>query len=215
MIGQGIYSLADVARLTGLPSATVRSWFKWRSDGAGKGPMFQSDYAVVENETAVSFLDLIDSYVAKYFRDREVPPAIIRKAYLALQAKLNTRHPFAHASLCVGDGRIIMETSGELVDAINDVKWFPQMKDCLDKIEYEGPLAARWHIAKGIIVDPAFSFGQPVIEDTSITTFVLANQFEANQKDAALVSWLFQVKAADVMNAVVFEQSMIAHRRAA
>src|SRR6185295_759252 len=41
VLGNGVYDLSEAARYAGVPLATVRSWFKPRADGKGKGADFQ------------------------------------------------------------------------------------------------------------------------------------------------------------------------------
>jgi uncharacterized protein (DUF433 family) len=205
MLGQGAYPLTDVARYAQLPPATARSWFKWRSDKAGRGPIFKSDLAPVGKDFAVSFLDLIDAYVARFFFNAEVKPATIRSAYRKLQADLDTPHPFAHVDLCAGDGRILRTT--ELVDVINKQKWFGEMKQSLTHLDYEpvSKLASRWNIAEGVVIDPRVGFGRPTVKSSGVTTYVLAKQYTANKRNAALVAELYNVQERDVLNAARFE----------
>ena len=61
MIGEGTYTLAEVSRFTEVHPSTVRTWFKGRPDGTGRGSVFRSDYPPVGSDYAVSFLDMIDA----------------------------------------------------------------------------------------------------------------------------------------------------------
>jgi hypothetical protein len=100
MIGQGVYTLAEVSKLTQIHPSTIRTWFKGRADGTGLGSVFQSDYQAVDGDCAVSFLDLIESLVAGQFRSRyEVSMRIVRRAHEILQKDLAADHPFCHADL--------------------------------------------------------------------------------------------------------------------
>lgn len=221
MLGRGLYKLSEVARYTGLPASTVRSWFKQRPDGAGRGPLFEADHQSIGGDCAVSFLNLIDAHVAGFFRAEGVGSVIIRRAYEVLRRDLNTPHPFAHAELCTDGRRIIRHTAdtvgdAQLTDVISKQHWFSQMRDQLRRFDYDQltKLAARWRIAEGIVIDPTISFGKPVVDSTGITTFVLANQYEANQRNAGLVADLFGVSEQDILNAVNFEAQFGARRAA-
>jgi len=203
-----------------MPASTVRAWFKPRADGKGKGPLLVSDYKPVNGDYAVSFLDLIDVYVARFFRNCNVPLPVIRRAFDVLRTDLDTKHPFAHAELCAGDGRIIRKsatTSGatELIDVISKQKWFSEMQGWLRQLDYDEltKMATRWRIAEGVVVDPKLGFGKPVVTATGVTTFVLANQYHANGRNAELVADLFSVTPSDVTNAANFEAAR--RRRAA
>lgn len=214
MLGQGVYTLSEAARYAELPAATLRSWFKPRSDKKGQGPIFRSDYAPVDGDYAVSFLNLIEAYVARFFRKEGVKPPVIRRAREILTAELATPYPFAHVELCTDGCRVIWKTGeAQLVDVISKQHFFAQMR--LGQIRYNklSKLAEAWHICEGVLIDPKLAFGHPVAERTGITTFVLANQYAANGENAAVVADLYGVGESDVLNAVRFEGAM--RRRAA
>lgn len=212
MLGEGVYKLSEVAKFTGLPSSTVRTWFKWRADRHGLGPLFVTDYPAVDDDYAVSFLNLIDAYVAAFFRTQGVRPSLIRRAYAILQKDLHTPHPFAHVDLKTDGERIVRQTANEvripeLIDVVSKQKWFSQWAKYLSHLDYNPStkLAGRWNISEGIVIDPQISFGKPVVKSTGVTAFVLANQYQANKRNAALVADLYNVSEADVLNAVRFE----------
>lgn len=92
---------------------------------------------------------------------------------------------------------------------VSHQQFFLHIKEKLEHIDYSEitSLASRWRIAKGVVVDPLISMGKPTIENTGVTTFVIANQYFANIKNSALVADLYEVSENDVVNAVKFEQS--------
>ena len=214
MIGQGIYTLAEVSRLTEVHQSTVRTWFKGRSDGMGLGPIFQSDYQPVDRDCAVSFLDLIDILVAGQFRTHyKVPMWIVRRAHELLQKELGTKHPFCHYDLYTDGKRIFISAANQLgeeklSDVVSHQQFFLHIKEKLEHIDYSDVTkhAHRWRIAQGIVVDPIISMGKPTIKNTGVTTYVIANQYCANKKNSILVADLFAISEEDVVNAVKFEQ---------
>lgn len=134
--------------------------------------------------------------------------------YAALQTELDSSHPFAREDLYT-DGIDIFRRIGdevnvpEMVDVLTKPKQsvFGRWRDYLGQFDYiKGTkLAFRWRIANGVVIDPTISFGKPVAGSGGVTTFVLANQYIANQRNAALVADLYAVSEADVLNAVQFE----------
>lgn len=214
MLGAGVYKLSEAARYIGSSPTTLRSWFMPRSDRAGRGPLFKSDYSVLNGEYAISFLNLIDAKIARLFRTKGVRPSVIRRAYQVLGREMNTPHPFAHASLAT-DGRAILQRtaddvgSDEWIDVISKQRWFTEMSDCLSKIEYGADrMAARWNIAQGVQIDPSLSLGKPVIRQTGVATYVIAAQYRANNGDVALVADLFGLSTSQVGDAVAFEAGL-------
>jgi uncharacterized protein (DUF433 family) len=214
MLGQGIYTVAEVSRLTDLHPNRVRSWFKKRSDGSGAGPIFDSDYQPIDGDYAVSFYDLIDVLVAGAFRDQfHVPMQVIRRAHALLQKRLDTKHPFCHNDLYT-DGRAIFLCAAHelkedvLSEVVSRQQFFLHVRERLDHIDYHEitKLARRWKIAKGVVVDPLVALGKPTVENSGVTTYVIANQYEANARDGVLVADLYGVSQNDVANAVTFEK---------
>lgn len=214
MLGQGVYTVAEVSKLTEMNPARVRTWFKHRSDGVGHGPIFQSDYQSVDDDYAVSFFDLIDVFVASQFRDQHnVPMRVVRRAHSLLQKELDTKHPFCHSDLYTDGKRIFIDTANKLgnkrlSDVVSHQQFFRHIKEKLTHVDYSDitKLASRWRIADGIVIDPSISMGKPTIIKTGLTTYVLVNQYYANMKNSALVADLYDVSENDVVNAVNFEQ---------
>lgn len=214
LLSDGIYRLSDVSRYARIPPSTVRTWFKHRSDGRGRGPVFESDHEHSRGEFTVSFLNLIEAYVADYFRKAGVSSATIRKTQTILQDELETRHPFAHADLKTDGKRIMLNiaerVSGQLVEVISRQRWFPEWRNRLLGIDYGKfrRVAEKWTIFRGVEIDPKVSFGSPIVKNTAISTWIINNQYEANDHDAEVVSKLYGIRRSDVMNAVAFEASL-------
>ena len=207
-----MYKLAEVSKLTKMSPSRVRSWFKQRPDGLGRGPIFESDYESVDGDYAVSFLDLVDVLVAGQFRDYNVSMRTVRRAYNLLQEELDTPHPFCHSKLYTDGKRIFHLAANKLGEAklrevISHQQFFLYIMDKLKQIEYNEitDLADRWRIAQGVVINPLVSMGKPTIEHTGVTTYIIANQYHANMKNAALVADLYEVSETDVANAVKFE----------
>lgn len=212
-LDSGVYRLADVARYTELHANRVRSWFKM-PQADNKTPLFYGDYGIIEHQTAVSFLDMIDVLVAGQFRNEGVSLGIVRKAYASLQKRLACDHPFCHQDLYT-DGRSIFvlaasEVGDEtLSEIVTRQQFFMQIRDQLMRIDYGKAtrIAEKWRIADGVVINPRICTGKPLVESSGITTLVISNCYFANEEDAAIVSELFNVSEAHVLNAVDFERA--------
>lgn len=213
MLGSGVYILSEISKLTKIHPARVRSWFLDRSDGAGHGPIFKSDYGEIQGDHAFSFHDLIDVLIAGQFRDKyKVPMSIVRKAHSVLQKELKTTHPFCHGDLFT-DGRRIFNIAASkigntiLSDVVSRQQFFIHVKEELDHIDYDviTQLADKWRIARGVVIDPAVNMGKPVIENTGTATYIISMQYRANNNNSNLISDLYGISEEDVINAVKFE----------
>src|SRR2546421_419281 len=86
MLGKGVYSFPEAARLTHLKISRVKEWFRGRRKGRGRMPVFASDYESVQGRHAISFLDLVDLFIAGQLRDHGVSLQHLRRVYDRLKA---------------------------------------------------------------------------------------------------------------------------------
>jgi uncharacterized protein (DUF433 family) len=216
--GLGVYSLPEVSELTGLKTSRVREWFRGRQGATPRSPLFRGDFDPIEKDFAVSFLDLIDVYVAGQLRDHGVSLRTVRRVYERMGQNMATPHPFARQEVRT-DGKEVflrgIEPDGqeELIEVLTRQKVFPQIiAPFLKQIDYDRMtiLACRWHIDNLIVVDPAYCFGKPIVEGTRMPTAILADAYNANDEDAEAIADWFNVSPADVQAAVRFEARMAA-----
>src|SRR5437868_1402762 len=92
LLGHGIYTFSEAARLTGLRPSRIREWFRRR-------PVFQSDYDPIDGDFAISFLDLVDVFVAGQLREHGVSMQTVRKVYKRMADDLKEIHPFCRKEL--------------------------------------------------------------------------------------------------------------------
>jgi uncharacterized protein (DUF433 family) len=214
ILSLGAYRLSEVAKYTGLTFPRVRSWFTARPN-VKLQPIFRSERWGAHDEHVVTFLDMIDTWVAGRLRDEGVRMAMVRLAHAELQKRLRTPHPFAHSSIYT-DGRRVLSDAAEVVndrtmiDVVSRQGFLPQMKDMLTCVEYgrDSKLVERWCIARGVVIDPRVGMGHPVSKGTGVATRVLANCLWANGNDESLVAELFGVAPQQVRDAAEFERNL-------
>ena len=151
-----------------------------------KGPdltQFETDPRVqeIEEKLAAQFLETLD----------RLDP----RAVYAIPAGI----VFVYLLFCLLCRCICVKTSNPPSPLI----WLPFLK----QIDYERltALARRWHIAPGVVVDPAVCFGKPVVEEVGIPTAVLAAAYHANDRDADAVAAWYDVSPEHVRAASAFE----------
>ncbi|MBI1353440.1 MAG: hypothetical protein GC160_03775 [Acidobacteria bacterium] len=214
ILDHGVYIVAEARRYAGVSDSTARSWLRGRSGRKASAPLLHSDYEPCGKDFAISFLDLIDLFVAGRFRKAGVSMSVVRAAYESLGRELGTEHPFAHGELYLHGKRIIRAAASAvshevLCEVTSGQLFFRDLKAGLEKIDY-GPvhrLAARWRIAEGVLIDPRVAMGKPTVQGTGTATAVIASQYGANGRDGALVADLFGMSEQDVANAVEFERA--------
>lgn len=217
MLGNGIYSVGEAARLTGLRPQRVREWFRGRISAAAP-PVFPGDYRPVAGHLAISFHDLVEVLIAGQLRDHGVSLQFIRRVHARLRERWQTDHPFCRVEIRTDGKRIFSchldeDGRGDVVDVRTGQMVFDTvLTPFLKKLDYDEAtrLARRWAIAPLVVLDPAVGFGKPVAEKFGVSTRVLAAAFEANGRDAATVAAIFGVDEPHVRAAVAFEARLAA-----
>jgi uncharacterized protein (DUF433 family) len=218
ILGHGIYSLPEAAKLTRLKPVRVREWFNGKSNGTAGKAVFQSDYQPVGGDRAISFHDLIDLYVGGRLRDHGVSLQCLKKAHARLQRDLKTRHPFCKRGILLRlRETLVAELADrgemEVAEGLDRQRVFSEtMAAFFETIDYDEAteMAQRWRIANRVVIDPTISLGKPIVEGAGIVTAILAASYEANDHDAELVADWYKVHATHVLAAVDFERSIAA-----
>lgn len=213
MIGNGVYNLGEAARYTGLRRARLMEWFKGRTSVPFPRPVFRSDYEVVNGDYAISFLDLVEVFIAGQLREHGVSLQYIRRAHTRLQEDWKTKHPFSKKEIRTDSNSIFASALNgtefiEVYDVITKNRVFESfILPVLEKIDYDGAtsLARKWHLADMVVINPAISFGKPIVEPTGIATIILSSAYYANGQDPRIVARWYNVGEEHVMAAVEFE----------
>jgi len=82
----------------------------------------------------------------------------------------------------------------------------------LERVDYDQStaLARKWHLAPLVVIDPAISFGKPIIEPAALSTKILAAAYYANGQDAKVVARWYKTLPEYVEAAVEFENKFAA-----
>lgn len=219
MLGGGVYSLAEAARLTGISPQVMRAWFVGRS-GRQK-PVLKSDYGMDDKNPVISFRDMVDAFILSQFRELGIPLQRLRQIWVNIQNRFGIKHGFCHEQLQTDGGTIFLKEADKaggkkLVDLFNNQLVIPRViLPFLRTLDFDpqSRLANLWNIGAGVVVNPAVNFGKPVVKDSGISTVILNQVYQANDLDAQLVAGWFNVRPDEVLAAVAFEKQI--HKRAA
>lgn len=211
LLGRGVYSFKEAADLTNLKPSRVREWFTDRSEGQSAS-IFKSDFDGQTSERLISFLDLIDVFIAGRLRSQGLSLQALRRNYKAIQDALGINHAFSQKKLLTDGKRLFIvgldgKDREEVVDVLTKQKAFPKIiLPFLKKLDFdpESHLATRWRISPGVVINPQICFGQPIVEGCGIPTNILAKAMKAN-KDVNRVAHWYGVSASHVTIASHFE----------
>ena len=219
-IGHGVYSVAEAARLTGVPASTIRRWtrgYSYTRNGSRHKlpPVFASTGA--EEGPILRFVDLIEVRALRGFREKGVPWPILRIASHKAAQITGHSHPFSQRSFRT-DGRRILQQVEEaaLHDIVTDEQYFEDFvrtvlpDNELDFSETGAPV--RWHPMgreSTVIIDPARSFGAPICSPSGVRTRLLSLTYKAEQ-DVDRVAWWYDATPREVHDAVAYEARLAA-----
>ena len=220
LIGLGIYSIPEAARLTKVPNNTIYRWirgYKYTSDENVKqmDPLWTRDIPEIDGENAVSFYDLLEIRFINAFRIAGVSWKFIREAALKAQEVFDTTHPFITQKFRT-DGKHIfssfIENNSNLTLDLNNANYAMEkiIEPSLYKgIEFESNQVARWYPYKNkkIVIDPERAFGRPILNESGIATNILYAAFKAEKNEKRVAEW-YNIDIASVKSAIEYEKGL-------
>jgi uncharacterized protein (DUF433 family) len=225
IVGRGIYSLRDAARLTSIPARRIRRWlegyeFRARTGARHSDAVLHHDYEAVERRLWLSFADLVEVRFVDAFLKTGVSWAAIRVAAERACELLKQDHPFSSRQFKT-DGHTIMTDIAEGTRApelLDLVKNQVALKRVLDPYLYRGldfgptnHVTRWWHEAgrRKIVIDPARAFGKPIVANEGVPTRILFDAFLV-ERSIDRTAQLFEVSKSSANAAVEFEKRLAA-----
>lgn len=223
LLGVGLYSLQETARLLGATPASVRRWIGGYGYTHGDSvrtvpPLWSMDLPTFDDQLVISFRDLIELRFVKAFISKGIGLKAVRNCMNYARQCVESDRPFSTGRFRT-DGQTIflesLETSGnaKLLDLKGKQYVFRQIVERSFKdLDLDGDLVARWRPYRGkqtIVIDPQRAFGQPIAEATGVPTVVLAEAVMA-EGSVARVAAIFEVEKSVVQDAVRFQEELMA-----
>jgi uncharacterized protein (DUF433 family) len=223
LIGIGLYTVPEASRLIGIPQARLRRWLRGYTYAIGEGqavsqPVWQRQLPEIDGTLGLGFLDLMEARFIDAFRKADVPWRVIRLCAERARELYRTDHPFSTQRFRT-DGRTIfaetIDQAGEpqLLDLVRSQLAFarvigPSLYAGIEFSDRDVPLR-WWPLGQktSVVIDPARSFGQPIVSSGGVPTAVLADAVSA-EGSIAKVARLYQVSPQSVRAAVRFEQQL-------
>jgi uncharacterized protein (DUF433 family) len=220
LVGVGLYTPAEAARLTGISGHKIVRWLRGHTISGKSYPrLWKSQIDIGNDATYLGFLDLVQMRVADAFIEAGLSPQKVRKAIEYGREIVRADYPFASARFRT-DGRTVVlhvleaGQDDKLIDLFKGGQYLMHrvIEPSLKGLEFEDDFAVRWWPdgkSKGIVVDPARQFGQPIDNSTGVPTAVLANAVHA-EGSIARAARVYSVPVSSVRRAVAFEQRLAA-----
>lgn len=218
ILGEGVYTPKQVARLVGGSSQEVLRWT--RGSGA-TAPLWNAYYQPIEDSTELSFADLIEVRVVKHLRSAGISLQSIRFAIHFAKEKYGLDRPLSYKEFRTDGAEILMEAveeDGEFVSLSKKQAGQKVFRDIVSgslvDLEYEDERVARWRPRKHrmIVIDPQRVFGDPILDEYGISTATLAKENEL-LKDSGYLAKIYDIPKPAVAAALKFEVMLEQNQR--
>lgn len=216
LVGKGLYSAREAARLTGVPVTNLRRWiFGYQSKGKSYEGLWER---TVDESDTIGFHDLLELKLVYAFRKHGLSIPVIREAARIARDEFG-EYPFSRQQFHTDGEALFVEAANNvddlrLIDIIKkqyvvDQVYRPSFLESVDFSESGG--AERWYPVhneepekgKVIVLDPQRSFGKPILKDSGVPTRILYEAYRFN--DPVDIAANYNISVQDVEQAVLYE----------
>ena len=214
MLGYGIYTVPDLARILNLKYYKVQRLLNEYWDNRIAKNLGERYSWTDGKSKAVSFHTLVEFYTFFQLREAKILTREILKAHEILSKKYDTPFPFATSELLKS-----IRTAGKKIlfqknkDEIVNLDFTGQFNihflvNFMKKLDFqkEDDMAARlWPLGKkrNIVVDPKYQFGHPTIEGTRILPRIIYGMSLADEP-IPFIAKTYRISVAAVKDAIYY-----------
>jgi len=224
LLGKGIYSVSEAARLTSVNARRIRRWLEGYTYAIdcrihSSSPVWRRQLPEIDGALALGFLDLMEVRFVDAFRKHGVSLHTIRRAAERAMEWFRRDHPLCTKRFKT-DGRSIF---AEIIEETGDTSLLDIVKRqyAFEKIlapylyrglEFSEEELVRWYPMapkRRVVIDPERAFGQPIVTKEGVPTSVLAQSCKVEGSVVAVAQW-YEVDVRSVRDAVEFEEQLAA-----
>jgi uncharacterized protein (DUF433 family) len=216
-----LFTPADAERIVGVPASTTRRWlegyaFEHNGERRTKGPRLGPSATRIDGVLLMSFLDLVEVQMARILRRRGVSWPDIDRAAAVFRDAWHNPHPFALQRFR-SDGRSVFVELGRGIgdNSLWQLGADQYVFDALIEQSLFGILDFRedgvpWRLwphgrDAQVVVDPARSFGRPILDAQGVPVRLIAAAYAANDNQIERVARWFDLPAEAVEAAIRYE----------
>lgn len=219
--GIGAYTPVEAARLLHMQPVTLRRWlygYDYERDDECKvqPPLWKTQYDADDDGPLLGFRDLIEARIVHALRQSRIGLPTIRLCLDRAREMLGEDHPFSTRAFKSDGKRIFLEiTKGVEEPRLIDLKdrqhvFRDFIMPSLYGLEFGEDYAERWWLVpskKTLVVDPARSFGQPILHRNGLLTSRVVQEINA-EGSAERVAKLYDAPLSAIRDAVRFENGL-------
>ncbi|NPV82767.1 MAG: DUF433 domain-containing protein [Candidatus Aminicenantes bacterium] len=219
-----IYYSTEVARLVKITPARVIRWLKgykyfYSDQIVSKPPVVPQRKELSKPENDASFYDLIELLFVKQFLDYGISLQKLRKAFDEAKRILGIPH-LAHQVFFTDGKNICLKVKNKgdaILELLSGGQWV--IHDIIVQLAYQIDFdtvtqeARRWYPPEGnrlVILDPLYSFGQPIIKDRGIRTEIIYDLYLSEGKKIDVVCKWYNLSQKEVNAAINFQSKITA-----
>jgi len=215
-IGNGIFTISDIARILGIPYRKVNRWMSdyWN----GKLALHYKHNYWIEDTKSVNFHTMIEIYVMMKFTEAGVNTNKIIEAHKELSQIYKTDFPFAEKKILdnikTDKYKIYLQADNDIIslDASKQLN-LELIKLFFKNLEFDNnTLVSRFYpLGKKhkIVCDPDHKFGQPTIAGTNIQTEVIFRLHKAGEP-IPFIANIYDISEQEIKDVIDFHNKKVA-----
>lgn len=210
-LGSGLYTISEAGRLLRIPRRTVSRWVEGYVGQVRDGERHYEPVVHPEEETFLTFGDLIELRFVKGFRDAGVSLGEIRKSADRFRAEWDTNYPLATRRFATDGRQLLIKQGGAWQQALSG-QLLLAFNELTKQLVFDDDLTKEWRplgVSSSIVLNPELCFGKPIDEKSGTQTHVLASAL-LTSGDAESVAWWYDTSVKAVQDAARFEESLTA-----
>jgi uncharacterized protein (DUF433 family) len=215
------YALAEAARYTRLPAATLRSWVLGReyptAEGGGRFPPLIRPAS--RRPPLLSFSNLIEAHVLRALRtEHGVSVKALRNALAYAEEALGIDRLLLSPELRSEAGRIFLDRYGELIELSASgqlaMRWI--FEEHLRRVEWDSAnfptrlypflFASSPSEERLIVIDPRISFGRPVLVRRGVSTSAVAERIDEGEAVDDIAAD-YDLEPSEIKQATLYERA--------
>ena len=217
------YTVAEGARYTRLPVATLRAWTLGRrypvNEGGAGGQFDPLIFPASRQPPLLSFSNLIEAHVLRSLRtEHGVSVKALRSALAYAQDALGIEQLLLSPELRTDAGKLFLDQYGKLIElsASGQLAMRRLLKEHLKRIEWDTSkfpirlypfVSAMAPVEERLIaIDPRIAFGRPVVLRSGISTSAIAERIDAGETVEDIAAD-YELARAEIEEAALYERA--------
>jgi uncharacterized protein (DUF433 family) len=216
LIGIGIYTPAEARRYTHVPAARIRRWLRGHAVGGMRyEALWLPQIDIGDDRIYLGFRDLTEVRVVDALIKAGLSAQKLRRAIEIARDRYGLERPLSTNAFRTDGKNVFLLLSNEGEDRVVDIFTDQYAIKRVIEPSFRGldfndeGVPTRWHISRGVVLDPERSFGQPIEVETLVPTHILAAAVEAEGSVKAAAR-AYEVSIRAVNQALAFEQKTAA-----